>query len=516
MIEVATPHQTALPRNESEAIRILQDPMWRLRNLYTILDKGARKIPFRPNEAQETFLREFGLRNIILKARQLGFSTLWDLMELDQCVFLDNIHAGIVAHELESAQTIFRDKVKLAWDELDPMIHEMRTTVGNSKTELAWDNGSSLRVSTSVRSTTLQWLHVSEFGKICAKYPHKAREVLTGSLPAVPDDGFVCIESTAEGREGAYYSMATEAQRLRESGILAKGKEFRFHFFGWSDHSEYRASEPVEISDKDCQYFDSIETKTGRKIDAYQRTWYVATRRTTFQGDAQLMKQEYPSVPEEAFEQSTEGCYYVNQMTAARKDGRIGHVPFLPGFQVNTFWDIGRTDGTAIWFHQWVNGHDRFIRFFEGWDEPYSYYVAEMQRHNYVWGTHYLPHDADHHRQGATDTKSAKEMLEDLGLRNIKIVPPIDAVILGIQQTRNRFPSAFFDATHCDSGIKHLDLYRKEWDTIRGCWKDKPYKDSHTEAADALRQWAQGFDPSPVVKRPEPSARRIQAMARPF
>lgn len=66
-------------------------------------------------------------------------------------------------------------------------------------------NNSSIRVATSMRSGTIHRLHVSEFGKICAKYPDKAKEVVTGSIPAVPTNGVLVIESTAEGREGEFF-----------------------------------------------------------------------------------------------------------------------------------------------------------------------------------------------------------------------------------------------------------------------------------------------------------------------
>lgn len=204
-----------------------------------------------------------------------------------------------------------------------------------------------------------------------------------------------------------------------------------------------------------------------------------------------MMKQEYPSLPEEAFEQSVEGCYYTQQMTAARKDGRIGFVPYLPGHPVNTFWDIGHGDGTAIWFHQRVNGQDRFINFYEEWGEPYAHFVSEMQKHGYVWGRHYLPHDANQRRQGKESSQTPEEMLNDLGLSDTVIVPVIDRKINGINQTRNAFVTCWFDKTRCDKGIIHLDSYHKEWDWRHGCWRPDPAHDIHSEAADAFRQFGQ-------------------------
>ena len=480
-------------RHEAEMIRQLSDPQWRIRNIYSIKDKEGRIIKFVPNEAQEQLLQSISRLNVILKARQRGFSTLIQLMGLDTCLFNENQSAGVIAQDRDAVSLIFRDKVKFAWEKLPPIIYEMIKAKGDSKTELVWSNGSSFQVATSLRSGTYQFEHISEFGKICAEYPHKAREVMTGTLPALSPDGIAFVESTAEGREGAFFDMCRGAQAIQQEGRTAGKIDFKFHFFSWWDAKEYRLDGHYPIGEADMQYFEVLEQKIGRPIETEQRQWYIATRQTLFGGDNQLMRQEYPSIPEEAFEQSTEGCYYTTQMLAARKEGRIGHVPWLPGYSVNTFWDIGARDGAAIWFHQHVNGSNRFIRFYEAWDEPYSHFVAKMQGYGYVWGKHYLPHDAYHRRQGQNNNKTAAEMLTDLGLTHDEMVDQTERKIIGIQQTRNQFPTYWFDATNCEDGIKHIDLYRKEWDTRMGRWKDEPRHDIHSEAADALRQHGQGF-----------------------
>jgi hypothetical protein len=59
---------------------------------------------------------------------------------------------------------------------------------------------------------------VSEFGKICAQFPLKAQEIISGALPAVDHNGVICIQSTAEGREGAFYDMTQRAHALQQQG----------------------------------------------------------------------------------------------------------------------------------------------------------------------------------------------------------------------------------------------------------------------------------------------------------
>lgn len=485
---------------EGEFIRNMADPEWRLRSLYKIMDKAGKIITFTPNEAQQALLDDLWLRNIVLKARQRGFSTLIQIMGLDTCLFNDNIRAGVIAQDREAAGAIFRDKIKFAYDRLPPMVQEFRPLIRDSASELVFSNNSSFRVGTSMRSGTLQFLHVSEFGKICAKYPDKAREIMTGSLPTVDQEGFVFIESTAEGREGAFFNMTQEAQAIQQAGKELTPLDMRFHFFSWWDAKEYEIDpKGVVITDKDHEYFDKIETQIGRPLTMRKRAWYVTKRRTDFSGDSQMMKQEYPSTAEEAFEQSTEGTYYVNEFVAARQQGRIRDLPFVPSIPVNTFWDIGNSDGTAIWFHQKIGPEHRFIRFYEAWGEPYSHFVAKMQTFGYIWGRHYLPHDAEHERQGEEANKSPKQMLEDLGLKNVEIVARVEDVNWGIQQTRDAFPLCYFDQTHCKEGLIHLEMYRKEWNDRTGTWRNKPRHDVHSEGADSFRQFGQALANGQIV-----------------
>ena len=86
---------------------------------------------------------------------------------------------------------------------LPPELRDQFPLENCTKSEMLFKhNNSSIRVATSVRGGTIHRLHVSEFGKICAKYPDKAKEVMTGSIPAVPKSGIIVVESTAEGQEG--------------------------------------------------------------------------------------------------------------------------------------------------------------------------------------------------------------------------------------------------------------------------------------------------------------------------
>lgn len=485
-----------------ELERNLSDPMWRLTSgfLYQILIKGDEdteglKAPFIPNPHQMNFLNNLWYRNIILKARQLGFTTAIAIYYLDCCLFGEgNIRAGMIAQDKDAAQSLFRDKVKFAYDNLPDEIRERFPLARDSAAELLFaHNNSAIRVGTSMRSGTLQYLHVSEFGKICAKYPQKAKEVLTGSIPAVAPGGIVIIESTAEGDEGAFFNMSETSRNKKESGATLSKKDYKFHFYPWHGGNEYRLDADIYITDQEHQYFDRIEQECGIKIDALQRNWYIATRDNDFQGSSELMWQEYPSTPQEAFKKSKEGCWYTEQFIKVRRETRICSLPIRTDVPVNTFWDIGNSDGTAIWFHQRVGMQDLFIDFEEGWGEPYEYFTKVMQTKGYLWGKHYLPHDGAHERQGQVANLSPQKMLQNLGLKDVVIVPRVSELLHGINKTRNALMNdVWFDLDRCKKGLQHLENYTRKFNGNAQKYTSEPVKtDGHSEASDAFRQFAQ-------------------------
>lgn len=505
-----SPHQGTvpldfLPRTPEELERCLRDPFWRIGSgfLYKIMVKSSEDdegtvVPFKPNRAQLKLMGRLWNRNVILKARQVGFTTLVSVMWLDHALFNANQRCGIIAHDREAAEVIFRDKVKLAYEHLPPEIRSCMPLARNSATELLFGhNNSSVRVATSMRSGTIHRLHISEFGKICAKYPEKASEVITGSIPAVPLDGITVIESTAEGQDGSFYKIATRSMEHADKGKALTERDYRFHFFPWWQEPSYRIDGgDVVVTDADHEYFAGVQASMDCAIDMGQRRWYVATRDEDFSGEPEKMWQEYPSTPLEAFQVSTEGTYYAVQLRQARKDKRIGLFPHVDGTPVNTFWDIGGSDGTAIWFHQRIGAEDRFIDFEEGWDQPYSHFGRKLQERGFLWGVHYLPHDAGHKRQQKDVLTAPIDELEKLGIGGRwECVARVDDINHGIQLTRKAMSTMTFDEAKCKAGLAHLGAYRKTWNERMAVWMDQPRHDEHSEAADALRQHAQGYIP---------------------
>lgn len=491
------------PQQQDDLIAKLSDRQWRLSNLYYIVTKDegdggeGRVVLFRPNRAQRRLFGKLHNRNIILKARQLGMTTGIAILWLDWALWSkDPVRLGIIAHEREAAENIFRDKVCFAYDRLPDAVRAMCPVDTRNKTEISFKhNEASIRVATSMRSGTIHGLLISEMGKIARKYPHKAREIVTGSIPAVPNGGITVIESTAEGQDGHFYEYAQQAMRLRDSHKTLTTKDYRLHFYAWWEAPEYVLDHhSMAFTEAELEYFRQTEARIGRRFSEGQRAWYVATLRNDFVNEAPLMWQEYPSYPEEAFKISLDGCYYSAQLATARRMGRIRADLPVERAPVYTFWDLGRSDMTAIWCMQHIGPEYRWIWYYENSGEELSHYVEQLQGKPWIYGSHWLPHEADYKRLGERpDTnKSLRQQMAALwpGQR-IEVVPVVSNIGAGIQSTRAGLAVSWFDEAACSVGLGRLTNYRKAWDQQLGRWKDIPLHDDNSHGADAFRQWAQ-------------------------
>lgn len=473
------------------------DPRWRLNNLYTIKDKSGRAVQFTLNQAQEELFGELHYLNVILKARQMGFTTFIQLFMLDACVFNSNTAAGVVAHTREDAEAFFKDKIKFAYDNLDPAIRQRVSSTQDSARSLAFSNGSSIRVGTSLRSGTFQYLHVSEFGKLCARFPEKAREVVTGALNTIEAGQFAFIESTAEGTEGAFFDLCDRAQKAAQQGQALTPLDFKFHFHPWWRDPGYTLDAPVVLTSEDLKYFAELKAK-GIDLTEGQKAWYV--KKAGVQGED--MKREYPATPEEAFAAAVQGAYLAEQMTRLRRRGGVCRVPVLD-IPVDTFWDIGVNDDMCIWFRQKVGPEHRFIDYFSDSGEGLEYYARILKERGYLYGTHHLPHDGSHRRLGLK-TDSVEKMLNDIGVKPTRIVPRIAAERDGYEASRRYLANCWIDEERCAQGVRCLDNYRKEWDDDRGVWKDQPRHDWASHGYKAFETAAVHRDPYEYDEREEP------------
>lgn len=494
---------------------------WRLDNLYWIVDKQAKTCRFVLNDQQRQFIRNLWYRNLILKARQLGFSTLMQILQLDQALCNVNFTGVVIADTLPNAGKLFK-KVEFAYDHLPALMKQafpLASKTTGSEIRFAHPDGdgiwqpSGISVSVSSRGGTVNLLHVSELGKIALKFPQRAAEIVTGAIPSVPQDGCAVVESTAEGAFGEFYDLCEPAIKRMEAGKPETVLDWRLHFFPWFECKDYRLSDEdadlVDIPETLRSYFAKIQAELRIVLDRHQRAWYAKTAETL----KKKMKQEYPSTPKEAFEQAIEGAVYGDQMTWLREHGRLTVVPLDPNYPVNTYWDFGvgvdRTGGGdthSIWFEQQVGLQHRWFYYVSGHGKGLRHWwldvcEAHHKRHGYQWGKHFLPHDANAEMLGEVVT-TKRRILEGLGMENIVVVPRVPALLTGLEITRSALAGNHWFYDHmpnpelgddlgAKAGIKCLDGYQFEWDDKLGTWTQRPLHNWASHGADAWRQFAQ-------------------------
>lgn len=434
---------------------------------------------FSPNWAQTILLQDSSPCKIILKARQLGITTFCCINALDQVLWQDGIQAGIIAHTLDDASNIFEDKLKYAFDCLHPAIRQRFRLKGDSAKELAFSHGSLIRVGTSLRSSTLQYLHISEFGKICAKNPDKAREVVTGALNTVHAGQSITIESTAEGKEGYFYDMCQKAEQTNPETSL----DFKFFFFPWWKHTEYTIGVPVALSQDLRDYFAKLSLE-GVSLTDPQKWWYAKKWET--QGED--IFREFPSTSNEAFSSSQEGYWYASYIKELYDGGHVTNIAYDRSLPVHTAWDLGQADAMSIWFFQ-VNRSDD-INIFDFWqnnDTRLDQISIILKQKGYNYGTHIWPHDAGaRDRSGITFIDQART----LGITG-RVLPP-HGFMQGISLVKTMMSKCWFDKTKCKDGLILLENYKKKWSTSLCGWTAEAVHDDSSHAADAFRYLCTG------------------------
>lgn len=474
----------------AQVIDQFSDQLWRLNNLYLITDENGNRTTFKMWDAQEELYHGMHNQNCILKARQRGFTTFIQLFMLDACVFNSDMRAGTIAHTMPDAQVIFRDKIRFPYDNLPEGIKSKVAAQNDNATELLLSNNSGIRVGVSLRSGTLQYLHVSEYGKICAKFPEKAREIRSGALNTVDKNQIVFIESTAEGQDGHFFDICQAARTRKNTGEKLTPMDFKFHFSPWYEDRKYTLpAAGVDIHQQYAEYFAKLKT-LGIDLSLDQRAWYVKKAEQQ-QGD---MKREFPSTPDEAFEAAIEGAYYSDQLARMEMDKRLTRLPIDVGLPVMTTWDLGLNDACTIWFVQVVGREIRWVDYYENSGFGLEHYVAEIKKRReaggYVFGDHYFPHDVNNGE--ISNGKSRFDTLVGLGIQPTA-VPRVQNVNDGINATRRMLGTSLIDPIRCERGLKCLRNYRKEWDEDRATFRDKPFHNWASHGADSFRNFAQGY-----------------------
>ena len=275
---------------------------WIEANLW-IRTKDRRVVPFVFNAAQIDYWEHRTLRDIILKPRQLGCTTLICGLFFADTLLRPNTTSVIVAHDTDSSEKIFRI-VQLFWERLP---EEERRRVGpprfSNRREFLWPKiNSQFYVGTAGaltfgRGQTVSNLHCSEF----AFWP-KPEEALVALTEAVPRDGRIVIESTANGMGNYFHDLWVEAK--------AHGNDFATHLYVWWEDPENRVAGPAlnDLSNEERRFKDAWG------IDDDQIRWRRAKQRQL----RDRFKQEYPEDDVTCFLASGRCCFDASGLLAAQ------------------------------------------------------------------------------------------------------------------------------------------------------------------------------------------------------
>jgi hypothetical protein len=464
----------------------LKDVRWRLSNLYHVIDENGEDTLFVPNKPQMELLNEMWFRNVLLKGRKIGFTTFFNVVGLDRCLFAADQDAQFLSETMNTAMKMFLRTIKHAYPRLPLEIQELVPLKSDNARQMVFQNGSVISVGTKPRGSNPTFLHISEYGPISAKFPDKARDIKTGAIQAVASGGnqMVFVESTAMGRVGEFKDMVDRARKLKDRGVSPSKLDMKFLFFPWYVKESNRLFDSHEpIPEVMQEYF----RKLGVDLDDAQKRWYS----TQYEILGPDMLVENPSTPDEPFSVSIEGAYFALQFRRVYSQGRICKLDIVPEIPVMTSWDIGMHDYMAIWFWQVVGGYAHVVDYYENNDQGLEHYVDVLQQKGYWYGTHYAPHDINVKEVGPGKTRI--ETAAGMGLR-FKPVSRIGRKMDAIEMARQLLDHVKFDEVRCEQGIIHLEQYRKKWNALQNGWSDDPAQTGDQHAADAFMTFAQGYD----------------------
>jgi hypothetical protein len=187
------------------------------------------------------------------------------------------------------------------------------------------------------------------------------------------------------------------------------------------------------------------------------------------------------------FDAAAPGTYYASLLAEAERGGRVGRVPADPSLKVDTAWDLGIDDYTAVWFFQQAGREVRVIDYFETNGVGLAEVVRQaISGRPYVWGEHHLPHDVMV-RELATG-RSRYETLGSLGLSWIQVGAAADPEER-VNAARLMIPMCWFDAERCAGGLERLRAYRKRWHRATRSYGG-PLHDQASHGADAFGEFA--------------------------
>ena len=463
----------------------LKSKLWRINNLYKVINKDGDPVIFRMNRAQHIVYAASRQhpRIIILKSRQQGISTFWLVSYFDDALCQPYLNLGLMAQGTDEAATLL-ERAKFIWDNLDPDVKtflDVQLDKDNTK-EFSFTNKSKIFIRVSFRSATLQRLHISEFGKIANNYPKRAKETKTGTLQALGRGNIGVIESTAEGRN-MFKQMWDEGTIAKTSGQMSE-KDFYPVFLAWLDDPDCRETVHQSETKESREYFKELEEKFNIVATQEQRNFWIVQYRELNTD----IYQEYPATPEEAFKAAKDGSYYSKLFTQhVVRNKRIVPSLYDNNLYTDVYWDLGVDDYTVLALVQWHRGQYRITKEYFNSGMGLKHYILWLKDLNIDIRCLKFPHDIAVRELGSTGDGGlarsrldiVQEILADEQLRwGTEALPKI-GVDTGIENTRRLMEIIWFDAG-CTYLMDCCHNYTKEFDDKLQQFKTTPKHDEYS------------------------------------
>ena len=215
-----------------------------------------------------------------------------------------------------------------------------------------------------------------------------------------------------------------------------------------------------------------------------------------------MSKDLYEQEFECSFQAAITGSYYGTIIEDLVREKRMVSNLYDEDIDVETWWDLGINDQTAIWFVQRYKKEIRLIDYYENTSHGLDHYADVLKNKGFEYSTHIFPHDVKVRELG-NYAKTRLEALLDLGI--VGEVAPKLSIEDGIESVRRNLINCWFDKDKCGTGIEYLKAYQKKWDDKAQVFKSKPQHSYASHCADAFRtgiagqgielsNWKKGFE----------------------
>ncbi len=341
---------------------------------------------------------------------------------------------------------------KIAWDYLKHYTKNLPNTKYN-ETELRADffNGSRIQLLSSENPDSIRGIYLD--GAVIDEASQVSRELIDEVIrPALSDrGGWMSLCSTPKGMNNIFYDLYLKAQSEKD----------------WFLYTA-RASETKLVDDEELKAALSV------------------------MGQA-TYNQEF----ECSFIGNVKGSIYGELISKLEDEKRIARVPHDPSYPVNTAWDLGYNDSTAILFYQNVGHAINIIDSYENNNKAFPHYAQILKEKDYTYNEHIGPHDLD--QTDFATGRTRREVAYQLGLR-FKIAPKL-SIEDGIHAVKMLLPRCYIDVDNCKKFINALRHYHRKYKEKDRMYSAKPNHDWSSHFNDALRTLATGMERSQLKNK---------------